>query len=232
MAVENIPLKTILDLVGKLDDSSGENTPRERFRSYLKNNVKSVVPLRDFVTECLREKGDQYSKALQDLINHLGTLMGFEVINGRYQGVVGQSGFDGHWISPTQKHIVIEVKTTEVYSTKTSTLLGYIDDLVADKKIPERDVVLGLYVVGKPDLETNQIESLIKAERGQQLRIISVDSLLSLAELMGIYDISHDDIISVIFPSGPKIDPVIDLITRLVAQKEAPPIARAGPSRN
>jgi len=224
---DRIPLKTVLDLVGKLDDSPGENTPRERFRVYLKNNVNNVAQLRDFIEECLRETGDQYSKALQDLINHLGKLMGFEVNYGRYQGVISQTGYDGHWISQTKKHIVIEVKTTEVYSIKTATILSYIDALVSEKKIPERDVALGLYVVGKPDPEINQFESLIRAEKLiQQLRIISVNSLISLAELMNEYDVNHDDILAIIFPSGPKIDSIVDLMSRLVAQRQlVPPTA-------
>lgn len=43
--------------------------------------------LRDYVEECLRESGDQYNRALQDLANHLGRFLGFEVAFGRYHGV-------------------------------------------------------------------------------------------------------------------------------------------------
>lgn len=40
-----ITLKQILDLVGKLDDTPGDETPRERFRHFLKTNVKEVGQL-------------------------------------------------------------------------------------------------------------------------------------------------------------------------------------------
>jgi hypothetical protein len=218
----SITLNQILDLVGKLDDSPGEDTPRERFRRFLRENVLEVGQIRDYVEECLRNSGDQYNRALQDLVNYLGHFLGFEVTFGRYHGVQGQIGFDGHWKSLTDFHITVEVKTTEVYAIKAATLVGYVDGLISEKKIPSWDNALGLYVVGRPDPEIRQLENAILAERRtHQLRIISVDSLLSLAEMMNEYDIGHEDILAVIRPSGPTIDSVVDLMARLVAEPEA-----------
>jgi hypothetical protein len=130
---------------------------------------------------------------LQDLANYLGEFLGFEVTFGRYQGVPSKIGHDGLWKSPRVYHIVIEVKTTEVYAVKTSTLVGYVDQLISDKKIPGWDNALGLFVVGRPDLEVNQFENSIVAEkRIHQLRIISVEYLLSLAETMNEYEVDHE----------------------------------------
>ena len=129
-------LKQILDLVGKLDDSPGDDTPRERFRRFLKENVKEVGQVRDYVEECIRTSGNQYNRALQDLVNYIGHFLGFEVTFGRYQGVPGQIGFDGHRKSPTGFHIVVEVKTTEVYAIKTSTLINYVNELISEKRFP------------------------------------------------------------------------------------------------
>jgi len=132
----SVTLKQILDLVGKLDDSPGDDTPRERFRRFLKENVKEVGQVRDYVEECIRTSGNQHNRALQDLVNYIGHLLGFEVTFGRYQGVPGQIGFDGHWKSPTGFHIVVEVKTTEVYAIKTSTLINYVNELISEKRFP------------------------------------------------------------------------------------------------
>lgn len=215
----SITLSKILALVGKLDDSPGKDVPRERFRQFLKENVKEVGQIRDYIDECLRNKGDQYNRALQDIVNYVGEFLGFEVTYGRYQGVPGQIGHDGLWKSPKGYHIVIEVKTTEVYAIKTSTLVGYVDQLISEKEIPEWDRALGLYVVGRPDPEVNQFENSIVAEkRTNQLRIISVESLISLAETMNEYEVDHEDILAVIQPSRPTIDPVASLMARLVAQ--------------
>jgi len=111
-------------------------------------------------------------------------------------------------------------------------LVGYVDSLISEKEVPNWDNALGLYVVGRPDPEIRQLENAILAEkRTHQLRIISVESLLSLAEMMNEYDIGHEDILAVIRPSGPTIDTVVDLMARLVAEptaerlpeKEVPP---------
>jgi len=211
-------LSEVLDLVGKLDDTPGDETARERFRRYLSKNVQDAGQIRDYVEECLRNTGDQYNRALQDLVNVIGRFLGFEVGFGRYQGVKGQIGFDGRWRSPTGFHIVVEVKTTDVYSVKTAVLMDYINQLISEKTIGSWDDVLGLYVIGRVDPEIKQLENAIVAEkRGDQLRMISVDSLLSLAEMMKVYDVRHQDIVSVLRPSGPTIDPIVDLMTRLVA---------------
>lgn len=220
----SISLTQLLDLVGKLDDALGPGTPRERFRKFLKENVKEVATVRDYIGECLRNSGEQYSCALQDLVNHLGGFLEFEVVFGRYRGVPGQIGFDGFWKSPADFSIVVESKTTEVYTIKTSTLVGYIDGLISERKIPDRDHALGLYVIGRPDPELQQLRNTILAEkRTRELRIISIESLLSLADLLKEYDVGHKDILSVLKLSGPDIDPVVDMMVRLVAQGEGPP---------
>jgi len=214
----NITLSQVLGLVGKLDDSPGKDTPRERFRRFLRENIKDVNSLRDYVEECLRNTGEQYNYALQDLVNHIGTSLGFEVVFGRYRGVPGEIGFDGHWKSPTGFHIVVEVKKSETYSTRTSVLVNYIDRLISERRIPDWDHALGLYVIGRPDPSIKQLENSIIAERRErQLRVISVEALLSLAEIKAQYDVSHEDLLNIIRPSTPRIDPIVDVIIRLAS---------------
>jgi hypothetical protein len=214
-------LNQILDLVGTLDDSAGPDTPRERFRRFLTKNVLNVAEVRDHIEQCLRTPGDQYNRALQDLVNHLGGFLGFDVVFGRYRGVQGEIGYDGHWKSPSGLHVVLEVKTTETYAVKTSTLIGYVDELISHKRIPSWDSALGLYVVGRPDPEVRQLEHAIVAEkRTSQLRIISAESLLSVGDLVSDYGLSHDDVLAILKPSGPTVDALAGLIARLVAQAE------------
>ena len=214
-----LSLTQILNLVGKIDDSPGEDTPRERFRKFLSENVNEVGQVKDYIDECLRNSGMQYNRALQDLVNHLGKILGFEVKFGRYQGTKGEIGYDGHWTSKTGFHIVIEVKTTDVYAIKTSTLVGYINGLISEGKIPNWDKAMGLYVIGRRDAELKQLENNIIAEkRINQLRIITVNSLLNMADLMVNYDIDHEDILELLTPPKPVIDPIVDMMSSLVAQ--------------
>ncbi|ADU73568.1 EVE domain-containing protein [Acetivibrio thermocellus AD2] len=215
-----MPLEQVLELVGDLDDAPGEKTPRERFRRFLSQNLTSVGAVRDYVEECLRSSGEQYNRALQDLVNHLGRLLGFDVTFGRYKGVQGEIGFDGVWKSPSGLYIVVEVKTTDVYAIKTATLLGYIDRLISEQKIPDWDHALGLYVVGRSDAELKQLENSIIAEkRTHQLRVITVDKLLTLAELLADYEMEHEAVLTVLRPTGPIVDSLIELMAGLVVKE-------------
>lgn len=225
MSIAFNQLSQILALAGSLDDSAGSNTARQRFRDFLDENVTEVGQVRDYVQECLKASDTQYSRALQDLINHIGRrFLGFEVTFGRYQGVKGQIGFDGHWVSPSGFHIVVEVKTSEVYPINTATLIGYVNELIGERTISDWDNALGLYVVGNPKPEVQQLENAIVAEkRTQQLRITSADSLLSLAELTNGFDVEHEDVLALLRPASPKVDPVVSLIARLIAQKTSEP---------
>jgi hypothetical protein len=66
-----IELATLLDLVGGLDDSDQPGSASERFRNYLQANVDQAHDLREYTEDALAAAGDQFNKALQDLVNHL-----------------------------------------------------------------------------------------------------------------------------------------------------------------
>lgn len=212
-------LDKVLGLVGRLRDEDGDDTARERFRNYLRADVTEVGVLQDFVETAIRETGPQYDRALQDLVNRLGELLGFEVEYGRYSGTVNQIGFDGHWMSSDAVHMVVEVKTTEAFAIKTAALLGYVNELISEGRMAADATCLGLYVVGKLDDDLRQLERAIRGEgRQSELRVITCDSLLKLAGLHGEYDLSHKDVVSLLLPTEPLVDPTIDLIANLVAQ--------------
>ncbi|GIW70818.1 MAG: hypothetical protein KatS3mg102_0360 [Planctomycetota bacterium] len=217
-----VKLKEVLSLVGKLDDCPGEDTPRQRFRRFLRSQVGDVGLLRDYVQECLQASEEQYNKALQDLVNRLGELLGFEVEYGRYRGIRGEVGFDGLWTSPSEFHVVVEVKTTETYAVSTKTLVGYVDELISARRIPSWDKAIGLYAIGRRDSDTRQIENAIRAEkRTEQLRVIDVEELLSLAELMRDYDVPHADVLRFLKPPEPSISPLVRVVSTIVAQATA-----------
>lgn len=95
MSGRPVNLDQLLRLVGELNDQPGTDTPRVRFRQFLDESVTAPGDLRDFVERCLSQKGAQYERALQDLVNHAGRLMGFDVEFGRYTGSVNDIGHDG-----------------------------------------------------------------------------------------------------------------------------------------
>ena len=216
-----IDLHTLLELVGDLDDSTEPGSPSERFRKYLQGNIQQVNDVRAYVKGALTQPGDQYNKALQDLINHIGQLLGFNVEYGRYRGVKGDIGFDGLWQSGTGWSIVVEAKTTDIYTVKTATLLGYINSLVSEGKIKSPANAIGLYVYGRFDAHTNQLENAITVEgRREGLRVVSVDALLNLLELKQEYNLAHNTILGLLLPAPVKVDALVNLIFDIVAQEK------------
>jgi cell division septation protein DedD len=216
---------TILNLVGPLDDATGVNTPRDRFRSYLATGLSEVGLVRDAVQTCITHSGPQYARALQDLVNYVGSLIGFEVEYGRYQGVTNKVGHDGLWRSSSSV-LVVESKTTDAYTINSATLPNYINLLRSDGRITPDDRAIGLYVYAKVDPGVKQLEHAIIAEkRTQELRVASVNAVLSLAELIQQDIISHGEALAILWPSGVWIDETVNLLQRVTAgsQVEPPP---------
>jgi hypothetical protein len=214
-----IDLSTLVDLVGTLDDSSDSKSAAIRFRTYLQEHVQSVSDVRAYTNAALSTKGDQYDKAFQDIINHIGRLLGFEVTFGRYRGVAGVNGFDGLWQSPSGKTVVVETKTTDSFTVKTATLLDYIHDLVSEGQLPNYEEALGLYVYGRFDRQASQLENTIIAERQQQrLRVASSETLLYLLELKQGYEVNHQTIFQLLLPSPVRVDTVVNLIFDVVSR--------------
>ncbi len=218
-----IMLKELLELVGQLDDAPGANAARDRFRNYLREQIREPGQLRDYVEECLAAKERQYSRALQDLVNRAGELLGFEVDYGFYTGAPGRNSFDGFWKSPSENaYIVVEVKTSEDYSIEIRNLVGRVDRLIGERRIPSWEEAFGLFVVGRPNPKTNEIARAIRGERRtQQLRVIDADALVSLVELKTDYGVDHRQILELLRPAEPNLSPLVDLIMTLVSEAQA-----------
>ncbi|MGD2165638.1 MAG: hypothetical protein PVH50_08915 [Anaerolineae bacterium] len=177
--------------------------------------------LREYVEGALAETGDEFNKALQDLINRLGQLLGFDVAYGRYKGVRSDIGFDGLWWSPTGWSIVVETKTTDAFTVKTAPLLGYINALVSEGRIEHPNKCLGIYVYGRFDTHASQMENAIIAEgRREKLRVVGVSALLNLLELKQEYRLSHETVLGLLRPAPVRIDPLINVISDVVAQEK------------
>jgi hypothetical protein len=211
-------LEQILGLVGTLDDAPGDDTPRERFRAFLRESLGSIGAVRDFMEACLRNKGPQYDRALQDLVNHAASLLGFSVEFGRYRGVSNDIGYDGlwHWNDFT---FVVEVKTTDAYSIQTAPVIGYVDKLISAGRISDWDHSLGLYIFGRTDSDLKQLANTIHAEkRTHQLRITTTESLLSLVELVQDSQISPEEAATLLRPGGVFVADTVRLLARIASR--------------
>lgn len=118
---------------------------------------------------------------MQDLVNEIGSRLGFQVENGRYKGRRGENGFDGRWVAKDGHTIIIESKTTDAYRINLDTINGYRLKLIADGKATESNSSI-LFVMGRND--TGDLEAQIRGSKyAWNIRIISVESLLVLLHL-------------------------------------------------
>lgn len=161
---------------GKLKDN---NVTSIEFRELLDQVPSSL--LKQFANSCLIERFDDSGFALQDIINQIGTRLGFAVINGLYRGKQNDIGFDGIWTSSEGHSIVLEVKTTDVYRINLDTIATYRNKLIDESRIDKINSSI-LIVVGRHD--TGDLEAQIRgSQHAWDIRLLSTDSLLKLLSL-------------------------------------------------
>jgi hypothetical protein len=200
---------------GRLRDGT---TCSNEFRHYLAN--VGLERLSSHIQETLTQKFQDSGFVLQDLVNEIGRRLGFTVENGRYHGVVNQSGHDGFWHC-NDMSLVVEVKTTDAYRINLNTLASYaIQKAPPDSDTKKRFGIL--IVVGRQD--TGDLEAQIRGSKhAWDIRVISVESLIELSRLC---EVSVDDATSGALRNSllpveyTRVDHLVSLLSRLAFDVE------------
>jgi hypothetical protein len=178
---ETLELKTLAQILsftgdGKLKD--GNSTSKE-FRELL-----GLIPshlIKKFANACLIEKFDDGGLALQDIVNQIGTRLGFNTQHGLYRGKQNDIGFDGIWTSKDGYNLIVEVKTSDAYRINLDTISEYRTKLIGQGRVSNESSSI-LFIVGRQD--TGDLEAQIRGSKhAWDMRIISTDSLLNLLNL-------------------------------------------------
>jgi hypothetical protein len=175
--LEKLHIEQIVATAG--DGSLGDDNECSReLRSYLAD--APLESLSRYAERCLEASFSHSGRVLQDLVNEVGRRLDFDVRNGRYAGARGKVGFDGIWLSPEGHALIVEVKTTDAYRMPLETVAEYRKSLLAQGAITEPSSII--VVVGRED--TGELEAQVRGSRwAWDIRLISVDALLSLARL-------------------------------------------------
>lgn len=171
-------LKQILSFAGdgKLKDS---NATSQEFRDFLKNIPTKL--LKKYGDECLITGFPDSGFALQDIINQIGSRLGFDVDYGLYRGKKNGIGYDGLWAAKDDYSLVVEVKTTDAYRINLNKISAYRNSLIEQKRIRKEKSSI-LIVVGRED--TGDFEAQIRGSRhAWDVRLISVDTLFMMLGL-------------------------------------------------
>jgi hypothetical protein len=208
----------LLLLVGRLDDGAGFDTPRERFRRFLLERVTGLDALRTLVDDCQRSVGEQRHRALQDLVVLAGRLLKFDITFGAYESRGDGLVVDGQWRSPGTVTVLLEIATEQ---TRSASLEGLARAVAALPPGADSTPRIGLCVVARQYAARGRLGHLLAADTLlRDIHVISIRSLLSLAELVVADRMSHQEVVTLI-RSGFALDFVVGLLDRRSGSADA-----------
>lgn len=136
--------------------------------------------LAEYAAHCLSNSFPKSGFVLQDIVNEFGRRLGYQVTHGLYQGTSKAVGNDGLW-SLADRHLLVEVKTTDAYRVPLDKIASYRDELLNKGLISKNNSML--VVVGRDD--TGELEAQVRGSRhAWDLRLISVDALIRLVTIL------------------------------------------------
>jgi hypothetical protein len=207
-----ITLDDILALVGPIDDARGFDTPRERFRRFLLDHVPDAAAARSLIEECQRASDEQHRRVLQDAVVLTGRFLGFETSFGSYRRAPGTARADGFWKSSKGVGIVVKALTDQTQSDERDEFVLASNSL----SLPHVDSdirQLALCVVTAPSGGASFEDPLSVQRTPPDLRVVSINSLLWLADAVCTGRLSHRDVVHLV-----QSDVGLDLIVNLMRQ--------------
>jgi len=225
-----IDLDQILVLAGDLEQKGS----RKRFQSFLAELAKDSDSIRELAASALKVSDHQHRLALQDLAWCLGTPLGFEP---------GPS-VGGQWKSPSGVIFLLEMVAEDEPLDLSALVSGLVSVPPAQPAGEEAGEAEAAEIVGVEDkvggamAEVEEVstlvllvaqdseilrveEAIIEEDEVGQFRAISISVLLALSKMVKDYHLTHDDVLMLLLTSGPSVDPIVDLLSRIISQCEA-----------
>jgi len=208
-------LGQLLTFVGRLDDSPGFDTPRERFRRFLREQMATMESARMVIEQCRTQSGEQSHRAVQDAVVFAGGLLGFEPTFGRYQHDPGVMPMHGSWESRHRLHVTLIVCSDQAID---------IDlDTVSQAVAPAEGAVtrIGLLVMTPFYAGKDRLEQALRSGKHPRLRLVSLRGLMRLATMVTDRRLTHEDVLQVLNPPD-TLDARLDLLDRVIATAPVP----------
>ena len=216
----NLTVTELLTVVGRLDDAPGPDTPRERFRRFLTDRIVDVPSARAVIQECRQTLGEQHQRALQDAIVLTGKLLGFLTTFGPYHHQPATGPVAGQWESRRRLHVTLSVCAGQMAAAE----LDAFAKVVRSERTPRPTDVprVGLCITAPTCATRTRLEESIRSRRHPDLRLLSLNGLLHMAEMVGAGQLTHDTVLQVLNPDA-DLDSFLGLLDR-------PPMATAPPT--
>jgi hypothetical protein len=221
-----VTLSELLALVGPLDDATGYETPRERYRRFINEHLATPAVLRGFIDDCQHTLDDQQHRALLDLVVLAGRFLGFEPRFGVYAPAADTPANEvSQWRSRTGFDVLVDIRTGLTTGTDVEDLSRSVfsrQDLGVSR-------ALGIAVTTPLFPRRNALDLSVIAT-GAPIRVVSLRALMSLVDLAEAHVLDHDDVIKTL-RSSQSLDGVVDLLQRVARRTPVTIPAVATPIR-
>jgi hypothetical protein len=206
----SLSLAELLPLVGRLDDAPGFDTPRERFRRFLLERATHLPTMQALIEECQRSVGEQHHRVLQDLIVVVGRILRFAITFGTYERSTEDLSTHGRWRSAGLLDVVLQIETDHTGAS----LEPLARAVAASRAAPDgEELKIGLCVVARQSAARGKLVRQIAEGQFQDIRVVSVRSLLLLAAHVAADRVGHAEVVELLHTSA-ALDFMIDLVTR------------------
>jgi hypothetical protein len=208
-----VTLNELLMLVGRLDDSAGFDSPRERFRRFLTQHVIDAHVARTLIEQCQHAPGDQHHRALQDIVVALGRCLGFDPKFDSHLPGAGSRRTDGCWRS-RRLDVVLEIRIDQRQNPGLESLSGAVEAVAATSHPGKAGRVLGLCVLTPLYASRGRLEERQTADNPDpRVRRANLSSLLLLADMVRLKRMTHEDVVRLLGCSL-ELDFVAELLER------------------
>jgi hypothetical protein len=206
-----LSIDQILTLSGRLDDAPGYDTPRERYRRFLREHAVTPGIVRALLDQCQHAPGEQHQRAFRDLVVHTGHFLGFDPFFGRYTAADGAPPFDGRWHSRSRLDAVIDARAPPASPASLETLLKSVDALRTSGEVTGR--AAGLIVLTTSAGRHRLDEAIAGAAPPFPVGVVLIGSLLAMADAVTAGSITHDHVVRVLESNLPG-DVLVDMLER------------------
>ncbi len=216
----SVTLEQILSLSGRLDDTPGFDSARERFRRFLLEHASDLHGARALIEQGQHLPGEQHHRAVQDLVVLLGRFIGFDVTFGAYAPPPTSLKHHGHWKSRLRLHVVIEVRSDPSAPPELDALLRAIAAQSSSSRSSSWRFA-GLCVVTPLFASRHKIEEAIAAAKPSvPVGVVALRALLLLADLVSAGRVSHEDVARLLESNLP-VDYSVELLERLTVKTKS-----------
>jgi hypothetical protein len=217
----NVTVSQVLSIVGRLDDTPGFDTPRERFRRFLTDRIVDAQTARIVIQQCQQMSGEQTHRALQDAVVVTGRCLGFRTLFSPYHHDPGTPPITGEWESRRRLHVILSLCTDQTAGIELESLSEVVrNGLPSHQSNTPR---VGLCVLSPLFAAKARLEEMLRGRAYPELRLISLEGILRIADMVAAERMTHDDVLQVLNPDV-NLDSLVERFDRSMAP---PPHAAA-----